>query len=225
MTATRILGPGSEAGRGLLGLMLAGLVAVAAAACTSDAPDQQTGVGFEDLSEDGFHGAVLTSPYAVLDRPLRDTSGASYSLAGDTDRPLTLVFFGYTHCPDICQIVMSSVASGLTRLPAEQRSQVDVVVVTTDPARDDEKTLRRWLDHFDPTFIGLTGSLSDIVAVAEPLKVYVEKGERLPSGGYEVEHGTPVLGIDGEDRASIVWTEGTSPVQFAEDISALLSEP
>lgn len=204
--------------------MTVGLLIFTIAACAAETPDQPTGVGFEDLSDDGYHGAALTTPYAVLDRPLRDTSGAPYSLVGDTDRPLTLVFFGYTHCPDICQIVMSSVASGLTRLPAEQRSQVDVVVVTTDPARDDEQTMRRWLDHFDPTFIGLTGSLSDIVAVAQPLKVYVEKGEKLPSGGYEVEHGTPVLGIDGQDRASIVWTEGTSPVQFAEDISALLSE-
>jgi protein SCO1 len=204
--------------------MLAGLLLLTTAACASQEPDQPTGVGFEDLSDDGFHGAALTTPYAVLDRPLRDTSGASYSLVVDTDRPLTLVFFGYTHCPDVCQIMMSTVASGLTRLPAEQRSLVDVVVVTTDPARDDERALRRWLDHFDPGFIGLTGSLSDIVAVAEPLKVYVEKGEQLPSGGYEVEHGTPVLGIDSQDRASIVWTEGTSPVQLAEDISALLSK-
>ena len=193
------------------------------AACAAQEPDQPAVVGFKDLSEDGFNGAVLTTPYDVLDRPLRDTSGAPYSLVGDTDRPLTLVFFGYSKCPDTCQIVMSSVASGLTRLPDQQREQVDVVVVTTDPARDDERTLRRWLDRFDPAFIGLTGSLSDIVAVAKPLKVYVEKGERLASGGYEVEHGTPVLGIDDKEQASIVWTEGTSPVQFAEDIAALLA--
>lgn len=200
-----------------------GLLLMTTAACATQESEPRSGVGFKDLTDDGFHGAVLTTPYDVLDRSLRDTSGARYSLVGDTDRPLTLVFFGYTQCPDICQIVMSSVASGLTRLSDEQRKQVDVVVVTTDPARDDERALRRWLDHFDPGFIGLTGSLSDIVAVAEPLKVYVEKGERLPSGGYEVEHGTPVLGIDDGDRASIVWTEGTSPVQFAEDISALLA--
>lgn len=200
-----------------------GLVLLTTAACAADGPDQPAVADFKDLTDDGFHGAALTTPYTVLDRPLRDTSGAAYSLVGDTDRPLTLVFFGYTRCPDVCQIVMSSVASGLTRLPDKQRAQVDVVVVTTDPARDDEETLRRWLDHFDPTFIGLTGSLSDIVAVAEPLKVYVEKGEKLPSGGYEVEHGTPVLGIDGQDQASIVWTEGTSPTQFAEDIFALLA--
>ncbi len=175
------------------------------------------------LNEDGYHGAVLTEPYVVPDLALSDTSGAPFSLASDTGRPLTLVFFGYTNCPDICQIVMSSLAASLTRLTDVQRSQIDVVLVTTDPARDDERALRAYLDRFDPTFIGLTGELSLIQAVAQPLRIFFEKGTKLPSGGYEVEHGTPVLGINRENEVDIVWTEGTSANQFAEDINALLT--
>ena len=173
--------------------------------------------------EDDVHGAILTEPYVVPDTELEDTSGEPFSLASDTDERLTLVFFGYTHCPDICQVVMSSLASAMTRLDEADREQVDVVFVTTDPARDDGETLRRYLDRFDPSFTGLTGDLDTIVEVGNDLGVAVEKGERLPSGGYEVTHGTQVIGIDPDDRAPIVWTQGTSAAEFADDIHVLLT--
>jgi protein SCO1/2 len=173
--------------------------------------------------EGDYAGTILTEPYVAPDEPLSDTAGGPFSLAADTDRRLTLVFFGYTRCPDICQVVMSSLASAMTRLDASVREQVDVVFVTTDPSRDDEATLREYLDRFDPTFIGLTGDLPTIVDVGLDLGVAVEKGERLPSGGYEVTHGTQVIGIDGGDRAPIVWTHGTSAAQFADDITLLLT--
>ena len=115
-----------------------------------------------------FNGAVLDQPYTVPDADLTDTGGEPYSLAADTDKPLTLVFFGYTHCPDICQTVMANVAAGLTRLDEAEREQVEVVFVTTDPARDDEQALRTYLDRFDPTFLGLTGDLATITGWATP---------------------------------------------------------
>ena len=178
----------------------------------------------EDGSEAAFAGAVLEQQYDVPDTPLTDTSGASYSLASDTDKRLTLVFFGYTHCPDICQVVMSSLASAMTRIDEAERDQVDVVFVTTDPARDDAATLRTYLDRFDPTFIGLTGDLDTIVEIGEPLAVAVEQGEKLPSGGYEVTHGTQVTAIDHADKVPVVWTQGTSASDFAADIRTLLAE-
>jgi len=167
-------------------------------------------------------GAVLDEPYVVPSTALTDTDGASYSLAQDTDKPLTLVFFGYTHCPDICQVVMSTLASAVTRLDEADRDRVDVVFVTTDPQRDDEAALREYLDRFDPTFIGLTGPLPTIVDIGNDLAIAVEQGEKLPSGGYEITHGTSVLGIDGSDEVPIVWTQGTSAAQFASDVHALL---
>lgn len=175
------------------------------------------------LGDDTYNGAVLAEPYVVPDLALINTEGEPFSLTSDTTKPLTLVFFGYTNCPDICQIVMASLASSLTRLSGEQRDKVDVVLVTTDPARDTPASLRRYLDRFDPSFVGLTGDLVDIQEVAAPLRIFFEKGTKLPSGGYEVEHGTPVLGINTSDEVDIVWTEGTSAQQFAEDINALLA--
>ncbi len=177
-----------------------------------------------DGDDDGLHGALLVEQYVVPDLPLTDTDGQPFSLAADTDRPLTLVFFGYTHCPDICPLTMANVASAVARLTDDQRARLDVVVVTTDPARDDEATLRAWLDRFDPDFIGLTGPLPRITRIADAMGVAIEKGRKLPSGGYEVDHGTPVIAVDSEDEAPLVWTQGTSASQIAEDVSRLLQE-
>lgn len=173
---------------------------------------------------DGLHGARLDQPYDVPEATLTATDGSPYSLAGDTDRPLTMVFFGYTSCPDVCTAVMSSLAAAVNRLEDERREQVDVVFVTTDPAVDDEEKVRRYVGRFDPDFVGLTGDLDTIVANARSLAVAVEKGEKLASGGYAVAHGAQVIGIGADDLAHVVWTENTSAADFADDISTLLDE-
>ena len=203
-------------------VVVAGLLSVLAA-CGGQSTGQPTS-GFTESNPDGMHGAVLTEQYVVPDVTLTATDGSDFSLTKDTTAPLTLVFFGYTHCPDICQIVMADIASALTRLEPEQQSRVDVLFVTTDPARDDAKTLREYLDRFNPEFEGLTGDLGKIVDVGNELGVAIEKGAKMPSGGYEVTHGTQIVAIDERDRSPIVWTEGTSPAQLAEDLTALLDQ-
>lgn len=209
-----------------LGAALA-LVALAVGACggQSDGPAEVV-----RGSDDGMNGAVLATPYPVADQQLTDTAGRPYSLATDTGARLTLVFFGYTHCPDICQLVMANLASAMTRLDADQRAEVAVVFVTTDPARDDGPTIRAYLDRFDPEFVGLTGDVDTITSIADSMGVFIARGRRLPGGGYEVDHGTPVVGIlsgaggDGAPAAPIVWTQGTSPAAIAEDVAVLLAE-
>jgi protein SCO1/2 len=172
-----------------------------------------------------FTGARLDQPYAAPTVELTDTDGEPYSLASDTDKPLTLVFFGYTHCPDLCPLVMSNLAAGLNRLDEDDRDEVDMVFVTTDPERDDESALRDYLDGYGEGFIGLTGELDDIVAAGDPLHLYVNDGKKLPSGGYDLGgHSTFVIGIGDDAEAVVVWNQETSAVEFANDIHTLLSE-
>jgi len=172
-----------------------------------------------------FTGSRLDQPYSAPTIELTDTDGAPYSLAADTDKPMTVVFFGYTHCPDICPLVMNNIAAGLNRLDDEDRDQVDMVFVTTDPERDDEAALRDYLDGYGEDFIGLTGDLEDIVAAADPLHLYVSDAKKLPSGGYDLGgHSTFVLGIDENDEAVVVWNQDTSATELATDLHILLSE-
>lgn len=168
-------------------------------------------------------GTVLDPPFEVSSVPLVDTAGQPYSLVGDTDKDLTLVFFGYTRCPDICGQVMATLAGTLSRLDDEQKADLDVVFVTTDPARDNEAVVRDYVEAFDPSIVGLTGTLDDIVEVARSMAVAVDQGEKLPSGGYEVTHGTRVLAIDDVDDTTMMWDQDVSQAQLAHDVTLLLS--
>ena len=174
-------------------------------------------------SADTFAGAQLHTPYHVPATELTDSNGRRFSLATDTTKRLTLVFFGYTHCPDECPTTMATLASAMLQLDHADRDNVQVVFVTTDPARDTGPVLRRWLDHFSSSFVGLTGPLRTITKVATDVGVPIDKGRRLSSGGYDVMHGTQVLGVDGKNTVPVVWTLGTTAPEFAHDIHQLLS--
>ncbi len=209
--------------RRLLGVAAALTAVLALSACAQEQPAALV-TGFTESNPDGMNGAVLTDQYVMPDVTLTGTDGEPYSLTADTTEPITLVFFGYTHCPDICHVVMADIASALTRLDEADREKVGMLFVTSDPARDDAATLREYLDRFNPEFEGVTGELSTIVDVANKLGVPIEEGNKLPSGGYEVAHGTQIVAIDSRDRAPIVWTEGTPAVALAEDLTALLNK-
>ncbi len=170
----------------------------------------------------GFHGTYLDEPYVIPPVVLDDTSGKEASLAKPT-APVQVVFFGYSHCPDICQVVMSTIASALVRLDADQRKDIQVTFVTTDPARDTSAVLREYLSRFNSTFGGLTGSLKAIDALGEPLHIYLEKGTKLPSGGYEVDHSTFVYGAVGTD-VRVIWDQATTPKDMAADFAKLLKQ-
>ena len=208
----------AEPRRALAAVVAALALAVAGCGGSSDGPPVS---GVSGGDGDAYHGTHLDDPYVVPDLTLSDANGEPYSLAEDPT-PLKVVFFGYTNCPDICQAVMSTIASAVSRLDADQRAKVRVLFVTTDPARDTGPALRSYLARFDPDFTGVTGTLKQIIDLGDPLKVYVDKGQKLPSGGYDVDHSTYVFGVSGNE-AGTVWTQGTSPAAMAADIIKLLT--
>jgi cytochrome oxidase Cu insertion factor (SCO1/SenC/PrrC family) len=112
-----------------------------------------------------LRGVTLPTP---IERPafrLQDTEGQPYDFADRTKGRLTFLFFGYTNCPDVCPVHMSNLATVLRALDYTQRQQVAVVFVTADPERDSPAVLRKWLDSFDPSFVGLWGSEAEVDSV------------------------------------------------------------
>ena len=110
---------------------------------------------------EGWAGTLLGQP---LDKPeftLTDTSGNPYDFRQQTRGYVTLLYFGYTSCPDVCPLHMANLAAVLQEVSGEVNSKIKVVFVTTDPNRDTPQVIRKWLDNFDVTFIGLTGTPAD----------------------------------------------------------------
>ena len=143
-------------------LLAVGLVLLVG--CTA-APEENAGHGSADPA--GYQGgSSLPEPYTMPDITLTDTAGQPYNLASSPSKPVTLLFFGYTKCPDVCIAVLADIATALQRMPSADRDHIQVVFVTTDPARDNGKQIRAYLDRFDPTFVGLTGQLATIKKAA-----------------------------------------------------------
>jgi protein SCO1/2 len=131
-----------------------------------------------------------------------------------------VLFFGYTHCPDVCPTVMADLASARRQLPRDVARQVTVVFVTEDPARDTTAVLRTWLRQFDPSFIGLLGGGARTSAVLTALRAPVtEPGGRTPA---LLEHTGSVYVFSGS--TVLVYTGGTTPPEYASDFRALLKE-
>jgi protein SCO1/2 len=155
---------------------------------------------------------------------LTTTDGEPFTITRDTDKPVTLVFFGYTNCPDICGQVMASITGAMKRLDAADRDRVDMVFVTTDPNRDTPTVLADYLERYDPSYVGLTGEFDDIVALARSFKLVVELGDKMPGGGYEVMHGDQVLMVDDEGHVPVYWNRDVTQAELADDLHLLLSE-
>jgi protein SCO1/2 len=205
----------------LAAVALAGLIS--AAGCAAPSEDHSTHGGaavYTTANPHGFRGTYLDDPYQMPNVTLTDTAGQPFTLATGMNKPVTLVVFIYTSCPDICPTVLADLASALRRADPAVRAQTDVLVITTDPARDTTSVLRDYLDRFDPSFVGLTGSLADIKKAAGALGVALEV-KRLPSGGFEIGHSAQVIGFGPDGTAHLVWMPGTPVGDVRHDIEHL----
>jgi protein SCO1 len=178
--------------------------------------------GHRDADPAGYMGgSSLPEPYAMPAVSLTDTSGRPYNLSTTPSKPVTLLFFGYTHCPDVCIAVLSDVSLALQRLAPADRDQIQLVFVTTDPTRDQETQIRRYLDRFNPSFVGLTGPMSTIKRAASDVGVDIEGKKKLPSGGYEVGHSAQVIGFS-RNSGVVIWTPGTPGAALKHDFALLV---
>jgi protein SCO1/2 len=182
---------------------------------------------------------VLPISYTKPDLTLTDTSGRPFNLTSQTAGIITLVYFGYTNCPDVCPINMALAAQTLKRLSPAQRARIKVVFVTTDPARDTPAVIRAWLDNFDPSFIGLAGTEDQIHqaehSVGMPLS-YLDTPQNdapsaasaptpasTPGTNYEVVHAGYTLVYTADGLAHLQIDDTEQPAGFATTLRHLLA--
>jgi protein SCO1/2 len=171
-----------------------------------------------------YHGGLVSPPLPKPKFTLTDTSGAPFDFWPETQGYVTLLFFGYTHCPDQCPLHMANIASSLQQLPAEIGEQVRVVFVTTDPARDNATVLRAWLDNFDPRFIGLTGSDAAIAAAQHAAYVPPANKTAHSHQDYGVNHASFVLAYTKDNLAHVIYPGGVTAMDWVQDLPLLVKE-
>lgn len=170
----------------------------------------------------GFRGIALPEPASAPAFTLTDTRGRDFRFPAETAGRVTLLFFGYTHCPDVCPVQVANVAAVLEDLPFAQRSRFRMVFVTTDPERDTPERLRSWLDRFDPSFIGLRGDPEEVNRIQEALGLppaFIQ--ERPETEEYLVGHASQVVAISPDGRARLAYPFGTRQADWAHDLPLL----
>jgi protein SCO1/2 len=216
----------------LVSAVVAVAAALAAAGCSgsssrgsSDAL-MSNGDAAGSVDYNALHGAIPSVHYAKPSFQLTDTAGQPFDLVTQTHGVTTLLYFGYTHCPDECPTAMADVATALRKIGPAAASHVRVVFVTTDPWRDNRQVLRRWLDKFSPTFVGLSGTPAQVAGAEVQMGMPISRRKPAPksygSGRYAVDHMAAVIAYGRDDRVATLYPSGITPGEIAADLLVLI---
>jgi len=162
-----------------------------------------------------YEGVNLPTPYQRPSFTLTGTDGQPWDFTTATKGRPTLLFFGYTHCPDVCPTTMADIAVALRSVTPALAKQVQVVFVTTDPARDTPAAIGEWLHRFDADlpvpFVGLTGSQEQLqqAQLSAGVPVAEDNGQT---------HSALLLLYGADDKAHVAFDSGNGPKQIAHDL-------
>lgn len=198
---------------------LVAATAVTLAGCAGGSRDDNRPVAVGQ-SASSLHGTAIGHPYPLPGQQFTDTAGRPYVPAKDAAAPVTLVFFGYTHCPDLCNVVLANVAAALRRTDQDVRDKTQLLFVTTDPQRDTDQVVREYLDGFDKDYVGLRAPLATMKAAAASLHISYDGKTKVAGGGYEVTHGTQVTAFR-QGNAAVIWSAETPVADLRADLTEL----
>ena len=194
-----------------VGLLLAG--------CGGTAPAPAAALSAAPTPAGTYRGLQLDPPQPRPTFTLRDPAGARFDFAARTRGMPTLLFFGFTHCPDVCPTTMADVATALRGVAEPLRRSVRVVFVTTDPARDTGPVISAWLRSFDENlparFVGLTGTVAQVEAAQAAARVPV-----ATDGGQT--HSAELLLYGPDDYARVAYVAGNSPDDLRHDLPVVI---
>jgi protein SCO1 len=158
-----------------------------------------------------------------LDFSLTDDTGHPASAASFKGRA-SLVYFGYTHCPDVCPETMGRLMQVLGKLGPDAQ-KVRILFITVDPARDTPQALHDYIGAFDAQHAeGLTGSDWQIESLAKRYRVAYQMEKRDPNGNYEVTHSSAVYVFDSQGRARLLATDHDTPDAIAHDLRRVIDD-
>ncbi|CAM5596143.1 SCO family protein OS=Streptomyces alboniger OX=132473 GN=CP975_17295 PE=3 SV=1 [Streptomyces alboniger] len=208
-------------------LAAAALLAVAAFTLTAcGGGDDEGKKPVAEVSTETDSGKAATVLDKAFEKPnlvLKDTRGKKYDLREETKGKPTLLYFGYTHCPDVCPLTMNNIAVAKKALPKADQDKLKVVFVTTDPERDTSAELGKWLKGVDADFTGLTGDFATIQAGARQLGISIEPSKKDKNGKIVSMHGTQVIAFSPKtDGGYVLYNEEATASDYTKDLPKLL---
>ena len=169
-----------------------------------------------------YQGSLIEPAIPAADFELTDQNGATFRLSEQRGK-IVLIFFGYTHCPDVCPVTLSEYRRIKTGL-GDQAKNVRFVFITVDPERDTPELLKTYLKAFDPDFIGLSGSREALEAVWKDYGVYQERREVGSAAGYLIDHTARTYAINALGEWRLTYPFGMETEKIIQDIQHLLKE-
>lgn len=169
-----------------------------------------------------FHGSLIDPPLPAADFVLTDQHGQPFRLSDQTGR-VVLLFFGYTSCPDVCPTTMTKFKQVRAQL-GDRADRVRLVFITVDPERDTVERVRQYVGAFDPSFVGLTGSTTELEPVWQAYGVYREKVGGQGADGYAVDHSTRTYVVDAQGRLRLTHPFGQTADDLAQDTRHLVAQ-
>ena len=171
-------------------------------------------------SDESFRATDITGAEFARKLELTGHDGKPRTLS-DFRGKVTVVFFGFTHCPDVCPTTLSKLAEVAKRLgPDADRMQV--LFVTVDPERDTQEVLSRYVPAFDPRFLGLFGDLEATARTAKEFKIVYRKQEGKTADSYTVDHSSGTFIFDTEGRVRLFVRHDQPVDDLVHDLKVLL---
>lgn len=167
-----------------------------------------------------FQSTDITGAAFARDFKLTDHNGQPRTLASFKGK-VVAVFFGYTHCPDVCPTTLSDFATALKQL-GPLGDQVQVLFVTVDPQRDTPALLKQYVPAFDPRFLGMVTDPDNLKAVAKEYKIVYQKTSVKGVDNYLIDHSAGSYIYDAKGRLRLLIPYGSSPDLIAHDLKTLM---
>ncbi|HEX5765754.1 MAG TPA: SCO family protein [Woeseiaceae bacterium] len=166
---------------------------------------------------------VLPEPLPLPDFALRDQEGEPFTLDSLRGRT-SLLFFGFTHCPDICPATLQQLSLARKQIAATTPGTAlpAIVLISVDPERDTPEKLEKYVSAFGEDIAGLTGTRESLLPLTSAMGIYFER-QPLEGGDYTVSHSTAVLVVDADANLRALFSAPHKTEYFAHDIPLLMA--
>ena len=179
-------------------------------------------LAFQGPRDQPLHAMILPQPRALPQFSMRDQNGAEFNAESLHDQ-WSLLFFGFTHCPDICPATLQILAQARKQLAERGQNPLPrIVLVSVDPERDTPELMSKYVSLFGDGNLGITGDLEQVAKLTEALGIYFAKAP-ADDGNYSVDHSTVVLVINPQGRFQALFSAPHRVEDIAHDLPLIMA--